>query len=1304
MVKHLLPVLLFLLFQNISKAQCIFDINAPISVNDDIFVQGSVSGLVDDDLGSNQSLCGVKLNFKHEFVGNLQIDLISPSGQSITLVGPQQISNFTNGSEWNILFEPCANTVTPDPGIPGLYSNGSSWIIGANYSGSYYPSSGCLEDFNTGNANGIWQLHILNGAFYTGDIFSFSLIFCDDTGISCLPCAADAGLVQNNTISFCNNDPALAAYIPDIIFNTSPPNNTLYFYKYAIVLNGVIINIEDAPAWDLLPPGLYEVYGISYLQVHDNFISTYIGAQITDLQQMLDNQLICGKITSDSIQLSIKAAYDVPLKDVLICEGDTIFVGNNFYTQSQLINDTIQTNSGCDSIVNINLTVATLYATILLDTLDCVNKTVTLDTTAFFSNMPSINVLSYGWYDGSGNLLANSGSIQVSTADDYSLKVSVLFGSMICNYTFPAPVIEITAPPLLPVINNADPCAGIEFLLFLAEDTLRSETHWIFEGDPEVKYLSDSVILKYNNPGTYEVCVYGVNQCGNSDTLCMSYLIGPEVNLGFEYDSLTCDGSFEIQANGQNVMLDWAFDANKTNLIVSTGGEHVSGNIITPNEQTVLFYKGSVSGCDLFGDLTITNRQNPYYTGVHDTILCGGGRILYTIDHQESDAIMYYTLNNQSFTAPMTTNSNTIQIDVVDNSILVIDSLITPYTTCKIIGPDTFNIKVNQLPFAQFSDTIRLCNGFSADGPPVYDLQDFILNGDKSGNWNFSQFTGIIFRNDSIDLSQVSAGIFNVNYQTNSATLPCENVNYTLIFKISDCSCPATSDVPGETIFRFCNNAGIINLDSLYLPKTDVNWYRIDNSGFEILLPDNDLILDIQNSGDIVLMLKTKSDWNGQCPDSTFYTIRSEDSKYAGDDLELEKCHKTNEILILDDLLLNSQDQGSWYITPLNFPGILQGFNPSDRTLSIAGLGSGSLSLIKVAESRNVCPNDTAIINLEIHKLPVINISGTGYLDCSTLKSSIKISSEFPEDYTVTWSVGGNTFFTSSGLDSQTVNVAGLYQFNVFDRLTGCDNISYFEIGNFADSIQNIDYNVLNDCVNDKGSLFITKVTGGSAPFMYSVDMQEFTNYTQFYDLDPGLHLLQVVDQKKCKFQTEFRVEPNRTYLLDLGPDETIISGDSVFYSINFPGEVINDISIRVDGINYSDTSGYLKPEKSIVLEVTITDLNGCVYTDSKMIFVKEAEPAFIPNIFSPNQDGINDIFFIPRNPKITKIIQFEIYDRWGNHVFGRKDFPAGDESFGWDGRFNNRLLDPAVFVYYIRYTGTDNTEKFIKGNLTLIR
>lgn len=119
---------------------------------------------------------------------------------------------------------------------------------------------------------------------------------------------------------------------------------------------------------------------------------------------------------------------------------------------------------------------------------------------------------------------------------------------------------------------------------------------------------------------------------------------------------------------------------------------------------------------------------------------------------------------------------------------------------------------------------------------------------------------------------------------------------------------------------------------------------------------------------------------------------------------------------------------------------------------------------------------------------------------------------------------------------------------------------------------------------------------------------------------------------------------------------------------------------------------------------VKVSNEGGCEALDNLMIFVTcGASQVFIPNTFSPNADGSNDVFYV-RGTNIFKVRQMNIFNRWGEVVFQKTAVNANDAGAGWDGRFNGKLLNPDVYVYVVEVVCETGGILMYKGNVTLVR
>lgn len=189
--------------------------------------------------------------------------------------------------------------------------------------------------------------------------------------------------------------------------------------------------------------------------------------------------------------------------------------------------------------------------------------------------------------------------------------------------------------------------------------------------------------------------------------------------------------------------------------------------------------------------------------------------------------------------------------------------------------------------------------------------------------------------------------------------------------------------------------------------------------------------------------------------------------------------------------------------------------------------------------------------------------------------------------------------------------------------------------------------------------------------------------------------------------------------------DTTILSGETcdlasagTFTQTLFNTDGCDSIIIETISLLPSDTvTNYVVtcfPEDTGTLNLVYTNSFGC---DSLVFIVTSLLPydschemvipnnLFFPNIFSPNGDGQNDVFFIFSNQgTVANIPYFRIFDRWGGLVLERFDIQPNDPSKGWDGTEDSKPASPGVYVWIALIEHTDGKQQMLKGDVTLIR
>lgn len=127
-------------------------------------------------------------------------------------------------------------------------------------------------------------------------------------------------------------------------------------------------------------------------------------------------------------------------------------------------------------------------------------------------------------------------------------------------------------------------------------------------------------------------------------------------------------------------------------------------------------------------------------------------------------------------------------------------------------------------------------------------------------------------------------------------------------------------------------------------------------------------------------------------------------------------------------------------------------------------------------------------------------------------------------------------------------------------------------------------------------------------------------------------------------------------------------------------------------------------PYKTTTYTVKVFSKFECV--DSANVTIKvlcDKSQLFVPNTFTPNGDGVNDIFMV-RGTGITTLQSFRVYNRWGQVMFERTNVSVNDKTNGWDGNFNGAQLPPDVYVWTVEAFCENGDLLKLKGDVTIIR
>lgn len=295
----------------------------------------------------------------------------------------------------------------------------------------------------------------------------------------------------------------------------------------------------------------------------------------------------------------------------------------------------------------------------------------------------------------------------------------------------------------------------------------------------------------------------------------------------------------------------------------------------------------------------------------------------------------------------------------------------------------------------------------------------------------------------------------------------------------------------------------------------------------------------------------------------------------------------------------------------------------------------------------------------------------------------------------------------SSGLTRQGLG-AGTYSYTVTDALqcetTGTVTLLEPEPLSVTFSTEQ------PDCDRSTGIVTLTGIAGGTAPYTViwtggSLAVDELP--VALPPLSPGSYTLTVTDARACSTLVQVSINAADQLIISPLPDLTVRAGNTVSFtiSINRAEDEITDIVVT-----YNDSllcSGCLThtwlPVRNGEVKITVTDSYGCTAELNFSVTLTYSGDIFIPEVFSPNGDGVNDIFTVYPGPDISAVRNMRIFDRWGNELFFLEELPPG-EGRGWDGSSRGKAMNPAVFVYSVEIELHSGEVKLLFGEVSLVR
>ncbi|MEO1515451.1 MAG: gliding motility-associated C-terminal domain-containing protein [Bacteroidota bacterium] len=283
----------------------------------------------------------------------------------------------------------------------------------------------------------------------------------------------------------------------------------------------------------------------------------------------------------------------------------------------------------------------------------------------------------------------------------------------------------------------------------------------------------------------------------------------------------------------------------------------------------------------------------------------------------------------------------------------------------------------------------------------------------------------------------------------------------------------------------------------------------------------------------------------------------------------------------------------------------------------------------------------------------------------------------------------------------------GMYS-ESFISSRGCDSIVTLDLAVVPNEVSLESMGTDPSCFGyTDGSVSFSALANASPPIQYFFQ-DTLVSSTVVENLGEGSYRLVVSDRYQCTAESvESLIVPN-PFFINAGPDLELLLGETsrdVRLTYNqTPVDIQWSPSEFLECFNCERTR--ITGAQDISYVVTATNEEGCPAIDTLNVFVNrtEAPRIFIPNVFSPNGDGVNEYFQLYSYDQLVSSVEsLTVFNRWGGVVYESQSFLPNIDELGWDGRSNGERVQNGVYVYIFNIRLIDGSLLQEAGSVTVL-
>lgn len=893
------------------------------------------------------------------------------------------------------------------------------------------------------------------------------------------------------------------------------------------------------------------------------------------------------------------------------------------------------------------------------------------ESTTITASGPSSNVTYNVYTAASGGTNLGATPLSVSPATTTTYYVETVSNSDPTCISTTRTTVTVTVNPKPTVTANASPgtsiCVGDQITL-----TGSGATSYTWDNG-----VTDGVAFTPATTTTYTV-IGTTGSCSDTDQVTITVNPAPSVTANASPSTTICSGSQVTLTGGGATSYTW--DNGVTD-----------GVAFTPASTTTYTVTGSTGSCSDTAQITITVNPAPTITAnaspatavcEGDTItLTGSGGVSYSWNNGVTDGVPFVVNTTTTYTVTGTDGNNctnTDQITITVNPAPSVTANASPATTICAGSQVTLtgsgassytwdNGVTDGVAFTPATTTTYTVTGTDANSCSATDQITITVNPQPNVTANAAPSSTICV-GDQVTLtgSGASSYTWDNGVTDGVAFTPATTTTYTVIGTDAN-SCSDTAQitinvVPTPTVSANASPSTIIcNGDSVTLTGSGATTYVWDNG-----------VTDGVPFAPASTTTYTVTGNSGSCSDTAQITITVNPTPtVTATASTITSCEGDTVTLTGGGATNYTWDNG---VTD-GVPFVIT----TTTTFTVTGTDANSCS-------------DTAQITITVNPLPTISANAS---PSSTICNgdSVVLTGSGANSYT--WDNGVTDGVSFVPTATTTYTVTG-------QDANGCTNSDTVTITVTTCIFPQADFSVSDSVICAGYCVDFTDLSADALTWEWTFQggnpsASTDQNPTVCYD-SAGTYSVQLIVTNNFGADTlisQIVVHPNP--IIDAGNDTTIMFGDpaNLTATTNSSGSFYWEPSFNVVCPSCQNTQA--NPEETTTYIVTITDTNGCSASDTIMVTVEFENVVFVPNIFSPNGDGNNDVVYV-RAQGVEKL-HFYIYNRWGELVFETQDI-----NIGWDGTYNGEPLNKAVFVYYVEVTFNDGSEIIQKGDITLMK